>query len=821
MRTIKAQTSARSAIALLLASSALALAMPAMAQDAEEEAADDGGIIVTAQKREQNLQDVPVAITAIGTEKLDQLQVNEFADVVKFLPSVTIQQGGPGFAQIYFRGVASGENANHSASLPTVGTYLDEMPVTTIQGALDIHAYDLARVEALAGPQGTLYGASSMAGTLKLVTNQPDTSGFYGNAGVEINSVAHGDFGSIFEGFINAPLSEKVAARLVGWYRDDGGYIDNIPGSRTYATSGITQNNAALVEKNYNDAQTYGARLALGIDLDDNWTIKPTLIGQVQKTEGSYANERSGQNSGKYQTVQYNPEGSKDKWIQAALTIEGKLGNWDLTLTGGHLRRKTETESDYSDYGYFYDALAGYGAYWYDNAGDYVSPNQYIQGIDRYRKSFAEFRVASPQDASLRFIGGLFWQRQSHNIEQNYIIDNITDDFTVPGTDSNIWLTKQQRTDRDYAAFGEVSFDVTDKLTLTGGARLYKFDNSLVGFFGFAEGYSGDKFDPVTGLFATDGTGVAGCNGQPAIVSGSPCTNVNKNTSNTDAIFKANATYKINEDALVYATWSRGFRPGGINRRGTLPPYGPDELDNYELGWKTNFGAFRFNGAVYQLDWNNIQLSFLGANGLTEIRNAGIARIRGVEIDVGYRQGGFSINAGFSYNDAESRRDFCRVANPEFDCTLPLPDSNRDNDLLPDANELLAPSGSRLPVTPKFKGNVVARYEFPISDWNGHVQLAGNYTGNRRSDLRTLESGIKGNLGAYTTVDFSFGIKNDLWSIEAFATNLFDEYGVVNTGVSCVETICGDPGGGTALGGAFYDTIIKPRLIGLKFSRDF
>jgi outer membrane receptor protein involved in Fe transport len=467
MRKTHSNIYVRTAVATLMASSAIGMSVPAFAQAAAE--GDNDEIVVTAQKREQNLQDVPVAITAIGTEKLDQLQVNEFADVVKFLPSVTIQQGGPGFAQVYFRGVASGENANHSTSLPTVGTYLDEMPITTIQGALDIHAYDLARVEALAGPQGTLYGASSMAGTLKLVTNAPDTSGFYGNAGVEINNVAHGDFGSVFEGFINAPLSDRAALRLVGWYRDDGGYIDNIPGSRTYATSGITQNNAALVEKNYNDAETYGARLALGIELNDSWTIKPTLMGQVQKTEGSYARERSGQNSGNYQIVQYNPESSKDKWIQAAMTIEGKIGNWDMTLTGGHLRRKTNTESDYSDYGYFYDALSGYGAYWYDNAGDPVSPNQYIQGIDRYRKSFAEFRVSSPQDASLRFIGGLFWQRQSHNIEQNYIIDDIADAITVPGTDSNIWLTKQLRTDRDYAAFGELSFDVTDKLTLTGG----------------------------------------------------------------------------------------------------------------------------------------------------------------------------------------------------------------------------------------------------------------------------------------------------------------------------------------------------------------
>lgn len=809
MRKISGKVHIQTAIATLLASSAIGFAMPALAQDAAD-AADSDEIVVTAQKREQNLQDVPVAITAIGTEKLDQLQVNEFQDVVKFLPSVTIQQGGPGFAQVYFRGVASGENANHSASLPTVGTYLDEMPITTIQGALDLHAYDLARVEALAGPQGTLYGASSMAGTLKLVTNAPDTSGFYGNAGVEINNVAHGDFGAIYEGFINAPLSEKAAMRLVGWYRDDGGYIDNLPRSRVYPTSGIRQNNAALVEKNYNDAETYGARLALGIDLDDNWTVKPTIMGQVQNTEGSYARERSGQSRGEYTTVQYNPEGSRDKWINAALTIEGKLGNWDMTLTGGHLRRKTETDSDYSDYGYFYDALAGYGAYWYDNAGNPVSANQYIQGIDRYRKSFAEFRISSPQDASLRFIGGLFWQRQSHNIEQNYIIDNIADAITVPGTASNIWLTKQQRTDRDYAAFGELSFDVTEKLTLTGGARLYKYDNSLFGFFGFARGYSGNtgvaRCITTTGAdFRANPTGTFA---QP-ILAGAPCTNVDKSTSDTDAIFKMNATYKFNDDALVYATWSRGFRPGGINRRGTLPPYGSDKLDNYELGWKTNFGAFRFNGALYQLDWNNIQLSFLGANGLTEIRNAGIARIRGAEFDVGYRAGGFSLNAGLSYNDAEIRRDFCRIANATFDCTTA-------------GNALLAPAGSRLPVTPKIKGNLVARYEFPIAAWNGHVQLAANHTGSRTSDLRTAQKAIKGGLDAYTTLDLSFGVKNDEWSIEAFATNLLDEFGVVNTGVSCVETVCGTgPTPSTPTGGAFYDTVIKPRVIGIKFSRDF
>lgn len=776
----------------------MTVATPVMAQDSVDDESDNV-IIVTAQKRSQNLQDVPIAITALGTEALDELQINEIRDVAKFLPSVTVQTLGPGFTQVYFRGVSSGENANHSASLPTVGIYLDEMPITTIQGALDIHSYDLARVEALAGPQGTLYGASSLAGTIKLVTNAPDYKDSYGAVDFELNSVSRGDFGGVAEGFYNARISDSAALRIVAWYRRDGGFIDNIPGSRTFATSGITQNNADLVEDNYNDVDTYGARVALGIELNDSWTLRPTLIGQIQNADGSFAQERSTAVTRSLQTVQYNPEFSKDRWLQAALTIEGKIGSWDLVAAGGHLWRTTETASDYSDYAYFYDALAGYGAYFTDNNGDLVSPNQFIQGNDRYRRVFGELRVSSPVDAPLRFIGGVFAQRQYHRITQNYIIEDIADAITVTGTESNIWLTRQERVDRDYAAFGELSFDITDQLTVTGGARVYNYRNSLAGFFGFSAGYSSR-------------TGEAVCFGPP-IVAGSPCTNLDQTTSDTDAIYKLNATYKITPDILVYATWSQGFRPGGINRRGNLPPYLPDTLDNYELGWKTTFGAVTFNGAIYQEDWNEIQLSFLGENGLTEIRNAGIARIRGVEADFTYRAGGLTLSASGSYNDATIRRDFCRIANPAFDCTFD-PGDGREN-------ALLAPAGTQLPITAKFKGNAIARYEFPIGGWDGHVQGAVSYIGRRRSDLRTVENAIKGFFDPYAVADFSIGMRKDNLRFELYATNLFNSNGVINSGVQCVETTCGDPDGVSSTGGVFYDFVTRPRIIGLKAGFDF
>ncbi len=797
---------------LAFLSTSMLVTAPAFAQAAEEEAGNDE-IIVTAQKRSESLQKVPLSIQAINTEKLDQLQVSDFQDYVKFLPSVSFQSGGPGFAKVYFRGAASGENANHSTSQPSVGIYLDEQPITTIQGALDVHIYDIARVEALAGPQGTLYGASSEAGTIRIITNKPDTSSFYGAADAEVNSIARGDFGYTLESFINAPLSDTAAVRAVGWYVRDGGYIDNIAGSRRYPTSRIVHNNAAFVEKNYNDVETYGGRIALGIDLNDSWTITPSIMAQSQTANGSFQQE-SGLPK-KLQTQQFNPEGSKDRWAQAALTIQGAVGNWDVTYAGSYLKRKVNTQSDYSDYAYFYDAISDYGRFFYDNSGALVSPNQYINGIDRFTKQSHEFRVTSPSDKRLRVIAGLFYQRQSHNIEQNYVIDNIADVITVTGTASNIWLTKQLRVDRDYAAFGDVTFDVTDRFKLTGGLRVYRYKNSLQGFFGYAAGYSGDKFDPVTGAFIRDGTGEAGCNGRPAIVAGSPCTNVNKTTTDTDYTHKLNATYEIDDNKLIYATWSSGFRPGGINRRGTLPPYFPDTLENYELGWKTTWAdrAFRWNGAIYQLNWSDIQLSFLGANGLSEVRNAGDARIRGIEMDVGYRNGGFSLNLGGSYNKAKITTPFCKIANPAFNCALPGPAG--------EANALLAPAGTRLPVTPRFKGNFVARYEFPVGKWDAHVQASANYEGLRTSDLRTATRAIVGSFGAYTTADLSFGVKNEKWSAELFATNLFDSNGVTGRGLQCNESICGDPGGATASGGKFYSSIAQPRTIGLKVGTKF
>src|SRR3954453_7963964 len=200
---------------------------PAVQQAQDGNQPDQTEIVITATKREENLQNVPISVQAIGTRRLDQLNISNFEQFTKQLPSVSFLTTQPGVTTVYMRGVsaAGGTNAegNHSGPLPQVGTYLDEQPVTTIGGTLDVHIYDIARIESLSGPQGTLYGASSEAGTIRIITNKPGLSGPYGRVDGELNTVAHGGIGGKLEGMLNIPISRSIAFRGVAFYQHDAG----------------------------------------------------------------------------------------------------------------------------------------------------------------------------------------------------------------------------------------------------------------------------------------------------------------------------------------------------------------------------------------------------------------------------------------------------------------------------------------------------------------------------------------------------------------------------------------------------------------------
>ena len=769
----------------LLATTALSSVAPAFAQDAKPEDAESKGTVekvtVTAQKRQQQLQDVPASVQVLTNKKLEELQISDVNDVAKFLPNVTIQPTSPGFVGIYMRGVASGENRNHSGPSPSVGTYLDEIPITTIQGALDVHMYDISRVESLAGPQGTLYGANSQAGTLRIITNRPDTTEFASGFSAEVNAVEHGSIGYGVEGYVNAPISDNAAIRLVGWSQHDSGFIDNVAGTRLYPFSGVVDNNLDVAKDNYNDVDTFGARAALRIDLDNNWTVTPMVMAQDQKTHGVFAYDPA---VGDLEVTHWFPENSHDSWVLASMTVEGKISNLDVTYNGAYLDRTVDGNLDYSDYGFFYDTVLGYGSYFIDNALNGINPAQFIKARDGYTKESHELRFASPAEDRLRFIGGLFYQRQEHDIYQRYQIKDFRDLYEVPTLPDTVWLTSQKRIDIDKAVFGEVSFDLTKDLTATGGIRLFETENSLEGFFGFGAGFSGS-------------TGEAACFSATPITPDAPCTNINKLTKEDGFTHKLNLAYKFDEDRMVYATWSTGFRPGGVNRRGTLPPYSSDVLTNYELGWKTTVLAntLRFNGALFWEEWKDFQFSFLGTSGLTEIQNAGQATIKGIETDFTW-----ALSEQLSVNGAATYLQTEFTGGPGFPA-----------------------SESELPVTPDFKANVTARYEFKFNGWDAYGQSSLVYSGDSGIDLRKLESSIIGRLPSYTLVDFSTGFDTGSVKIDFYLNNAFDDRAVLARSTECqiatgptqvvpLVPLCGlQP----------YDVPSQPRTFGIRIGKTF
>ena len=784
----------------LLASSMLTVAGPALAQVDE--------ITVTAQKRSESLQDVPISITAFGTERLEQLEISAFDDYAKFIPSLSFQSTGPNSTTVYFRGVVSGGDGNHSASLPSVGVYLDEQPVTTILGFLPVHIYDIERVEGIAGPQGTLYGASAQSGVLRIITNKPNPSEFSAGYDLEVNAVQHGEVGYQFEGYVNQPLSDRAAIRLVGWYKKEAGYIDNELGGRVFPTSGINKDNSALLENNFNDIETYGARAALKLDLSENWTATASLLAQESKADGSNVFDPD---AGDLNISVFENNFNNDKFGQAALTLEGKLGNFDLVYAGSYLRRQIDSNTDYTDYAYYYDVLYGYGSYFYGNGGptDLVDPTQFYQGDDSFAKYANEIRISSPQDKRFRVVAGFFQNRQSHYIHQQYFVRNLADVLEVTNHPDTVWLTEQKRTDRDLALFTEMSFDLTDRLTFTGGVRGYKYNNTLIGFFGYGPTFA-TNFGTTTGELSCFG---------PAIVPGAPCNNINKASKNTGETHKLNLTYELDDSKMVYATWSTGFRPGGVNRRGTLPPYIEDKLVNYELGFKTAWAenTFVFNGAFFYEKWKDFQFPILGENGLTEIKNAAQARILGFESNLTWAPTDrFTLNGAVSVIDAELSENFCGFVDvngiPETDCPQPFDDPATPD---PDADESQPPQaadGARLPVVPKFKGTVTARYEFPIGALTGHLQSSVSGQTTSPSNLLALDQSIIGDQEGFVLVDFTAGIRQDNWSLVAYVTNAFDERPDLFSFVVCPINVCG---------AARLQGTAQPRTIGLRFGQDF
>jgi outer membrane receptor protein involved in Fe transport len=782
-------------------------------------------VVVTAQKRVEDQQKVPISLQVLSGETLQNLNVTGFASFAQYIPSLSYRSWGPGQTAFFFRGISStnGTTQLHAGYLPSTGMYVDDIPVTTIGGNLDIRIYDIARIEALAGPQGTLYGASSLSGTIRIITNKPDPSKFEAGYDVKANKWKSGDPGGSLEAYANIPLSDHAAIRLVGYYDYTGGYINNVyrqdtfqrfspcsaatcsgrtmlePGAPVpmYSNSPdgfpnyapVTANNSNVVKNRWNTVETAGGRAALRVDLNDKWTITPAILGQYQKSEGDFAFDPK---FGDLNIGDYFHPFNKDGWYQAALTVEGKLSNWDVLYSGGYFEREVHNLVDYSQYSIAYDqqALPANSSYAYTRfiqcptitancpgQGHLLDrPVQYTNNHDHYTKFSNELRVTSPADYRLRGIFGLWYQKQTDEIRAEFNVPDLPVFYQVTGQQNVYYLSQMPRADRDKAVFTDLTFDVTDKLKLIGGIRYYWVDNTLNGFFGFNDnGYSSHG----EALCATLGNPILTIPGN--YNSGKlPCVNTDKSVTENGETHRISLQYQFDPDIMMYGTYSTGFRPGGNNRLPSAAPFVADTLTNYEIGWKTTWAhKVRFNGALFYDKWENVQTSVQGQYGITSIVNAGDAKSEGVEAELNWQATdhlNISAAATVLFKN-ETTTVFCQ------------PD--KATGLVPatcSGDAIGSPAGTQMPGIPRNKANATARYQFEMAGFNSFVQGSFVYQSGTTYSLEDTRL-IVPETPAFGTFNLSAGFGRNSWTLQAYINNLFDERGQLGRNSECNDGV--------------------------------
>jgi outer membrane receptor protein involved in Fe transport len=707
----------------------------ALAQDA---AADIEEIIVTARKREETLLEIPQEIQAISQRELERGNLNTLQDLQRFVPSLTYNGGA-----IYFRGVAEDNMAFIADSSAAI--YLDEQPLTQSAQRPEVRLVDIARIEALPGPQGTLYGSSSQSGTLRYITNKPDPTGFYADVSLDGHTVDQGDQGYELTGVLNLPVGYITAIRLVGFSARDAGFIDNV-----FAESlGGTFDNADVVEKDVNAVEYLGGRAAVRWLAGENWTIDAGVV--YQKMETGTNSEDNVQRAGReLAVVRFLDEFGSDEWTQLALTLQGGLGWGQLTSATSYFTRDIDGLADNTEYesyvssGYSHPDYCATDPTWENCAFSFGSdPVGLGDSAHDYADRWAqEFRLQG-STGKLAWLAGLFYEHMETGFDFFNRIENYEDtqafefwesEYDVqPGTTDNAaYSLHGSQVTEQIAVFGEVNYSPNDLWTFTAGLRW--FDHTR------------DRQD------ATE---------QPNGRETDRLVEEGKATT-SDITKKLAVQYNINENAMVYALFSDGFRAGGRNATapGVVLPvdYEPDFLDNYELGFKTRWGGGRYalNFTAFKMKWEGYQVEVVDPGALPEFYVVVVANIGDAEID--------GISADFTANLRDSL---------DFGLNVQLLDSK-----VTEGNELVGTkTGDRLPFSAEEKGAVWVEYTFPPDIAGGHVysRFQWSYTGNMLNGVshpRTLQP-------AYQISDFKVGFESGDWEIYAYVDNLTNERAIL------------------------------------------
>jgi iron complex outermembrane receptor protein len=690
---------------------------------AQSQSADLEAVIVTARKREETLLDIPQEIQAIGQQELERANINTVEDISRFVPSLTYNAITPGRGAIYFRGVA--DDSSSFIADASSAIYLDEQPLTQSSLQPEIRLVDIERIEALPGPQGTLYGSSSQAGTLRYITNKPDVSGFYSDVSLEGHSVDHGDEGFDLSGVLNVPLGESVAIRIVGFSARDAGFIDNVFGE----SLGGTFDNADLVEKDINSFEYLGGRAALRWTPNEDWTVDAGVVYQ-QMDGNTYSEDNVVRTGRELAVVRFLDETRDDEWTQLALTLQGDLGFGQFTSASSYFTRRIAYFQDNTDYTF---NLTGYGVYYanYDLGPDPRglgwSDGPYVDRIAQ------EFRLQGSTEKTT-WIAGLFYEK----IEDGYSFFTRVEDYedtpsfdfwntyygVEPGTSDNVFYhSKNDQKTEQYAAFGEFGYSPNEDWTLTAGLRWFDHSRTRDYFIQRPDGH-----------FTT------------------PDTRAKDSTS--DITKKFSVQYNFSEEAMVYALYSDGYRAGGgnVQRPGNSLPdsYDPDFLYNYELGMKSRWlgGRVGLNLTLFRMDWDDYQVEVVDPIGPYSVAviNVGDAQIEGASLDFNALLWD-SLDVGFNL----------QLLNGE---------TKSDNDLIG------TEAGTRLPFSPEEKGAVWLEYTVPREVAGGRFYGRYQWTYNGNSLNGIFDAVLQ---PAYQISDMRIGFEAEDWEIYAYVDNLTDE----------------------------------------------
>jgi iron complex outermembrane recepter protein len=899
------------AIAAILSGSPAGFAFAANASDTGTEASIDtiAEITVTAQRRTENVQNVPISIQALTGETLAQLNVQTLDDYIKYLPNVTTASNGPGQNEVFMRGLSAGSQASQGSGStglwPNVAIYLDNQSGQLPNRNLDVYAADLNRIEVLEGPQGTLFGAGAEAGAIRYITNEPKLDVTEGNVKAGYGATAHGDPNSDVTAVLNLPLiPDTMAVRAVIYDDHRGGYINNVPstftrsandvgihyadfatacsvgapvggvcpgGNSTATAFGVppgspTINNASVVGNAINPVTYQGIRVEALYKINDDWNALLTQSYQDMNSQGVFYQQPNGSDGAPLAPLEvtlFNPAYDKDKFESTAWTLNGKFGDLKAVYTGGYLVRNVDQVGDYTNYarGKYADYYQCYGP---PGAGTFVvdpslkstcfSPSATWRSVEKNEHQQHEFRLSTPDDWRIRAIAGAFWEENKLYDQTAWMYKTIppctsnatpgtpgngdtgclSNVGTFPGTtvqnpgvqsDNTSFYQDQVRETKQTAIFASLDFDLIPKvLTLTVGTRHFRFDNSMAG--------------SVLSSFGCFEQGVkpAGCQGDV----GSYTFNLNAaNLSNTESGFKnrANLTWHITPDAMVYYTFSQGFRPGGFNQNGTaqhatgpdgaaqyiIPTsYLSDKLTNNEIGWKTEFLDHRlqWNGAVYRENWDNVQIEFFDPGVVGNIfydTNGQNFLIKGVETSLVARVvSGLTLQGAASWNQSRQTNSPALIDNNPQSVNFgkPITEICSAGVCTPITNPF-GPIGSPSADSPPIQSSLRARYDWAIAGYTPFVQAGASHTGHSFT-----QAGANPTLGvgaittsrlrfenpAYTTFDASIGVAKDAWLVTAYGENLSNSN--KSTFISADQFIVAE-------------TPLRPRILGVSFGYKF